>query len=170
MAAADMSARVRHDRLADLRLHFQQQLLGWFRGQEVPQRLRAMRRTLLAMAACCTAKHSRRLCWVAAGVFEGFERGLIKGDATEMRRTAARIDRLIRRMIEEGEASLLGSDVDEVTRKLLYIVAHAPHLTPRMVLLRQTYALDELVPDVGELDQARGSMAGYNRNLLEVLG
>jgi chemosensory pili system protein ChpA (sensor histidine kinase/response regulator) len=167
MAAADMSARVRHDRLVDLRLHFQQQLLGWFRGQEVPQRLRAMRRTLLAMAACCTAKHSRRLCWVAAGVFEGLERGLIKGDATEMRRTAAHIDRLIRRMIEEGEASLLGSDVDEVTRKLLYIVAHAPRLTPRMALLRQTYALDELVPDIGELDQARGSMAGYNRNLLD---
>ena len=167
IAAADLSARVRHDRLADLRLHFQQQLLGWFRGQEVPQRLRAMRRTLLAMAACCTAKHSRRLCWVAAGVFEGLERGLIKGDATEMRRTAAHIDRLVRRVIEEGEASLLGTDVDEVTRGLLYIVAHAPHLTPRMALLRQTYALDELVPDVGELDQARGSMAGYNRNLLD---
>ncbi|MEO8747946.1 MAG: Hpt domain-containing protein [Rhodanobacter sp.] len=166
-AAIDLSARARRDKLVDLRLHFQQQLLGWFRGQDIPQRLRFMRRTLLAITANCSAIHSRRLWWIAAGVFEGLERGLIKEDPTEMRRLAAHIDRMVRQLIEQGEESLRWSDADDVSRKLLYIVAHAPRSSPHMAMLRQVYALDELVPAVGELAQAQGSMAGYNRNLLD---
>lgn len=166
-AAFDLPANVRHDKLVDLRLHFQQQLLGWFRGQDIPQRLRSMRRTLLAITANCSALRSRRLWWIAAGVLEGLERGLIKEGPTEMRRLAAHLDRLVRQLIEQGEDSLRDTDADELTRKLLYIVAHASRFSPHMALLRQSYALDELIPEVRELTQAQGSMTGYNRNLLD---
>ena len=167
VAPLDLPTQLRHDKLVDLRLHFQQQLLGWFRGQDVPQRLRAMRRTLLAITGNCSATYSRRLWWIAAGVFEGLERGLIKEDMTEMRRLAAHIDRLVRQLIDQGEPSLRATDADDVSRKLLYVVAHASRCSPHMALLRQIYALDDLVPAVGELAEAQGSMAGYNRNLLD---
>ena len=47
------------------------------------------------------------------------------------------------------------------------IVAQAKQRSPQMELLRTTYALDSLLPDAGELEHARGSMAGHNRALLD---
>jgi chemosensory pili system protein ChpA (sensor histidine kinase/response regulator) len=166
-ALSDEQAQAYRGELAGLRLHFQQQLLGWFRGQDVPQRLRAMRKTLLAITARCFHVHGRRLWWIAAGVMEGLEQGMIKDADGEVRRLIARVDRHIRDLIEHGEDSLRGSDADEVACKLLYLVAHARQSSPQMELLRQTYALDDLVPQASELAHAQGSMAGHNRALLD---
>ncbi|MEO7199650.1 MAG: Hpt domain-containing protein, partial [Dokdonella sp.] len=166
-APDNVPAQAYHDELVDLRLHFQQQLLGWFRGQDIPQRLRAMRKTLLAIAARCTQVHGRRLWWIAAGVLEGLEQGMFKGDAGEVRRLIARVDRHIRELIELGEDSLRSEETDEVACRLLYLVAHAAHCSPHMDLLRATYGLDDLIPAPGELAHAQGSMAGHNRALLD---
>jgi chemosensory pili system protein ChpA (sensor histidine kinase/response regulator) len=166
-ALSDEQAQAYRSDMAALRLQFQQQLLGWFRGQDVPQRLRAMRKTLLAITARCYHVHGRRLWWIAAGVMEGLEQGVLKDADGDIRRSIARVDRHIRDLIEHGEGSLRGGDADEVACKLLYLVAHAPHSSPQMELLRQTYALAELVPQASELAHAQGSMAGHNRALLD---
>ncbi len=150
-----------------MRLRFQQQLLGWFRGQNPAQQLIGMRKTLLAITARCYHVHGRRLWWIAAGVLEGLEQGMIKGHANEVRQLIGKVDRNIRLLIEQGEDSLRGGEADEVACKLLYIVAQAKQRSPQMELLRTTYALDSLLPDVGELEHARGSMAGHNRALLD---
>ncbi|HUH31620.1 MAG TPA: Hpt domain-containing protein, partial [Rhodanobacter sp.] len=166
-ALSELQAQAYRDELVDLRLHFQQQLLGWFRGQDVPQRLRSMRKTLLAITARCYHVHGRRLWWIAAGVLEGLEQGMLKRDAEEIRRLMARVDRHIRQLVESGEDSLRGDDADEVACKLLYTVAQATQSSPHMALLRETYALGNLVPAPGELAHAQGSMTGHNRALLD---
>jgi chemosensory pili system protein ChpA (sensor histidine kinase/response regulator) len=170
LAPAAMSAAYAESHrgeLVNLRLRFQQQLLNWFRGQSVPQQLIGMRKTLLAITARCYHVHGRRLWWIAAGVLEGLEQGMIKGHAGEVRQLIGKVDRSIRQLIEHGEDSLRGSDADVVACKLLYIVAQAKQRSPQMELLRHTYALDSLVPDAGELEHARGSMSGHNRALLD---
>ncbi|MFZ0869274.1 MAG: Hpt domain-containing protein [Rhodanobacter sp.] len=170
LAPAAMSAAYAESHrgeLVNLRLRFQQQLLSWFRGQAVPQQLVGMRKTLLAITARCYHVHGRRLWWIAAGVLEGLEQGMIKGHASEVRQLIGKVDRSIRQLIEHGEDSLRGSEADEVACKLLYIVAQAKQRSPQMELLRHTYALDSLVPDAGELEHARGSMSGHNRALLD---
>jgi chemosensory pili system protein ChpA (sensor histidine kinase/response regulator) len=170
LAPAAMSAAYAESHrgeLVNLRLRFQQQLLNWFRGQAVPQQLVGMRKTLLAITARCYHVHGRRLWWIAAGVLEGLEQGMIKGHAGEVRQLIGKVDRSIRQLIEHGEDSLRGSDADAVACKLLYIVAQAKQRSPQMELLRHTYALDSLVPDAGELEHARGSMSGHNRALLD---
>ncbi len=166
-ALSEEQALAYRGELAGLRLRFQQQLLGWFRGQDVPQRLRAMRQTLLAITARCFHVHGRRLWWIAGGVMEGLEQGVIKDADGEIRRLIARVDRHMRDLVEHGESSLRGGDADEVACKLLYVVAHAHHGSPHMELLRQTYALAGLVPQADELAHAQGSMAGHNRALLD---
>ncbi len=153
--------------LPDLRLRFQQQLLAWFRGQDTAQQLAGMRKTLLAITARCYHVHGRRLWWIAAGVLEGLEHGMLKGHATEVRQLIGKVDRNIRLLIEHGENSLRAGDADEVACKLLYIVAQARQRSPQMEQLCITYGLDDLVPDAGELEHARGSMAGHNRALLD---
>ena len=166
-AMSEAYAEAHRGELVDLRLRFQQQLLGWFRGQNAGQQLIGMRKTLLAITARCHHVHGRRLWWIAAGVLEGLEQGALKSHAGEVRQLIGKVDRNIRLLIEQGEDSLRGGEADEVACKLLYIVAQAKQRSPQMELLRTTYALDSLLPDVGELEHARGSMAGHNRALLD---
>ncbi len=166
-AMSEAYAEAHRGELVDLRLRFQQQLLGWFRGQNPALQLANMRKTLLAITARCHYAHGRRLWWIASGVLEGLEQGQLKGFAGEIRQLVGKVDRNIRQLIEHGEDSLRGGEADEVACKLLYIVAQAKQHSPQMELLRSTYALDSLLPDAGELEHARGSMAGHNRALLD---
>jgi len=166
-AMSEAYAAAHRVELSGLRLRFQHQLLAWFRGQDAAQQLVGMRKTLLAITARCYHVHGRRLWWIAAGVLEGLEQGMLKGHAAEVRQLIGKVDRNIRLLIEHGENSLRASDADEVACKLLYIVAQAKQCSPQMELLRTTYALDSLLPDAGELEHARGSMAGHNRALLD---
>jgi chemosensory pili system protein ChpA (sensor histidine kinase/response regulator) len=166
-AMSESYADAHRGELVDLRLRFQQQLLSWFRGQNAAAQLVAMRKTLLAITARCYHVHGRRLWWIAAGVLEGLEQGMLKGHAGEVRQLIGKVDRNIRLLIEHGENSLRAGDADEVACKLLYIVAQAKQRSPQMELLRTTYALDSLLPDANELEHARGSMSGHNRALLD---
>ncbi|HVC16899.1 MAG TPA: Hpt domain-containing protein, partial [Rhodanobacter sp.] len=166
-AMSEEYAEAHRGELKDLRLRFQQQLLGWFRGQNAAQQLIGMRKTLLAITARCYHVHARRLWWIAAGVLEGMEQGVLQSHAGEVRQLLGRVDRSIRKLIESGEDSLRGDDADDAACSLLYLVAQARQRSPHMELLRQTYALDSLLPDADELEHARGSMAGHNRALLD---
>ncbi|MEO8810525.1 MAG: Hpt domain-containing protein, partial [Rhodanobacter sp.] len=166
-AMSEAYAAIHRPELSGLRLRFQHQLLAWFRGQDAAQQLVNMRKTLLAITARCFHVHGRRLWWIAAGVLEGLEQGMLKGQAGEVRQLIGKVDRNIRLLIEHGENSLRSGDADEVACKLLYLVAQAKQRSPHMEQLRTTYALDSLVPDAGELEHARGSMSGHNRALLD---
>ena len=167
-AAANAADAQRHKgEIAELRLHFQQQMLAWFRGQSAPHQLAGMRKALVAITARCATTPGRRLWWIAAGVLEGLDHGVLKNHAAEVRQLIGRVDRSIRQLIEHGEESLQGSDADDLARKLLYIVAQSKQRSPQMAQLAQTYNLDGLVPDAAELEHARGSMAGHNRALLD---
>ncbi|MBD8898033.1 Hpt domain-containing protein [Rhodanobacter sp. DHG33] len=164
-AMSEAQAAERRGELAELRLQFQQHMLAWFRGQS--QSLPSMRKALQAIAARCYHVHGRRLWWIAAGVVEGLEHGMLGAHATELRQLLGKVDRHIRQLIEQGEGSLRGGDADDLCNRLLYIVAQSRQHSPHMELLRRTYALDSLLPDADELEHARGSMAGHNRALLD---
>jgi len=166
-AMSEAYAATHRAELPGLRLRFQHQLLAWFRGQDAAQQLVGMRKTLLAITARCHHVHGRRLWWIAAGVLEGLEQGMLRGQAAEVRQLIGKVDRNIRLLIEHGENSLRSGDADEVACKLLYLVAQARQRSPHMEQLRTTYGLDSLLPNAGELEHARGSMAGHNRALLD---
>ncbi|WP_424681540.1 Hpt domain-containing protein [Frateuria sp. YIM B11624] len=166
-AQGEVDVAAQRSAITTLRLRFQQQLLAWFRGQNAPQQLVGMRETLLGIAGRCWTVPGRRLWWIAAGVLEGLEQGMLKSHAAEIRQLIGKVDRNIRQLVEQGEASLRGGDADELASKLLYIVAQARQASPQMTLLKQTYRLDSLLPDAAELEHARGSMAGHNRALLD---
>ena len=167
-AAANAVDAQRHKgEIAELRLRFQQQLLSWFRGQGNGNQLALMRNSLNAISARCATIPGRRLWWIAAGVLEGLDQGMLKNHAAEVRQLIGRVDRSVRQLLEHGEESLRGGDADDLARKLLYFVAQSKQRSPQMLQLAQTYNLDGLVPDQGELEHARGSMTGHNRALLD---
>ena len=165
-AASKEIADHKRGEIAELRVRFQQQLLAWFRGQSEGG-LAGMRQMLDAISARCYSIPGRRLWWIASGVLEGLQQGVLKPQASEVRQLIGRVDRSIRQLIEQGEGNMRGGDADELARKLLYVVAQSKQRTPQMALLAKTYALDALLPDASELEHARGSMSGHNRALLD---
>jgi chemosensory pili system protein ChpA (sensor histidine kinase/response regulator) len=167
VAANTADAQRHKGEIAELRLRFQQQLLSWFRGQGNGNQLALMRNTLNAISARCATIPGRRLWWIAAGVLEGLDQGMLKNHAAEVRQLIGRVDRSVRQLLEHGEESLRGGDADDLARKLLYFVAQSKQRSPQMLQLAQTYNLDGLVPDQSELEHARGSMTGHNRALLD---
>jgi chemosensory pili system protein ChpA (sensor histidine kinase/response regulator) len=166
-ATAPVDAQRRKAEVNELRLRFQQQLLAWFRGQGGAQQITGMRNTLNAIAARCSTVPGRRLWWITSGVLEGLDHGMLKSYAADVRQLIGKVDRCIRQLIEQGEDGMQGGDADDLSRKLLYIVAQSKQRSPQMALLAQTYSLDGLMPDAAELEHARGSMAGHNRALLD---
>jgi chemosensory pili system protein ChpA (sensor histidine kinase/response regulator) len=167
VAVHDAAPERQRSEVSTLRLRFQQQLLSWFRGQGNDQQLGGMIQTLDAITARCHSVPGRRLWWIAAGVLEGLQQGSLKAQAGEVRQLIGKVDRSIRQLVEHGENSLRGGDADELARKLLYVVGQVRQGSPRMDLLRQTYALDALLPEESEIEHARGSMSGHNRALLD---
>ncbi|MET0506204.1 MAG: Hpt domain-containing protein, partial [Luteibacter sp.] len=155
--------------IAELRVRFQQQLLAWFRGQGNERQLLGMRATLDGIAARCYTIAGRRLWWIAAGVLEGLERGVLRAHEKDVRQLIGRVDRSIRELVDGGEEALLNGDADELARKLLYYVAQAKPGSERLEELRQTYRLDGLLPQAAEVAHARGSMSGHNRALLDTV-
>lgn len=168
--ASDPSVAEAHRaELNELRVRFQQQLLAWFRGQGNERQLLGMRATLDAIAARCYTIAGRRLWWIAAGVLEGLERGVLRAHEKDVRQLIGRVDRSIRELVEGGEEVLLTGESDDLARKLLYYVAQAKTGSDRIEELRQTYRLDGLLPRAAELEHARGSMSGHNRALLDTV-
>ena len=155
--------------LAELRVRFQQQLLAWFRGQGNDRQLLGMRATLDSLAARCYTIAGRRLWWIAAGVLEGLERGVLRAHEKDVRQLIGRVDRSIRELVDGGEDALLNGDSDELARKLLYYAAQAKPGSERIEELRETYRLDGLLPQAAEVEHARGSMSGHNRALLDTV-
>ena len=168
--AADPAAAEAHrGELPELRARFQQQLLAWFRGQGSDRQLLGMRATLDSIAARCYTIAGRRLWWIAAGVLEGLERGVLRAHEKDVRQLIGRVDRSIRELVDGGEEAILTGDSDELARKLLYYVAQARQGSDRIDELRQAYRLDGLLPRAAEVEHARGSMSGHNRALLDTV-
>lgn len=168
--AADPAAAEAHRaELPELRARFQQQLLAWFRGQGSDRQLLGMRATLDSIAARCYTIAGRRLWWIAAGVLEGLERGVLRAHEKDVRQLIGRVDRSIRELVDGGEEAMLTGDSDELARKLLYYVAQARQGSDRIDELRQAYRLDGLLPRAAEVEHARGSMSGHNRALLDTV-
>jgi chemosensory pili system protein ChpA (sensor histidine kinase/response regulator) len=106
--AADPAAAEAHrSELPELRARFQQQLLAWFRGQGSDRQLLGMRGTLDSIAARCYTIAGRRLWWIAAGVLEGLERGVLRAHEKEVRQLIGRVDRSIRELVDGGEEAFI---------------------------------------------------------------
>ena len=154
---------------AALRVRFQQSLLSWFRGQGGNAALNGMRDTLDLLTACCHTLVGRRLWWIAAGVLDGLGQGVLDEHGSEVKQLIGRVDRCIRALIEHGEDALDDGEAVELAYKLLYYVARAKSGSARLNEVRDTYRLQQLLPDAVEVEHARSAMAGHNRELLDTV-
>ncbi len=160
LAASDLRAQALR-----LRLAFQAALLKWFRDEGAAEHLRRLIDVLDRLRSISHDAATRRLWWIGAGVIDAVENGgLEAGVAVKL--LFGRVDREIHRFATSGEAAFSAAPSRELTKSLLYYVAHSTDHGARSTAIRNAYHLDTLLPTVTELQHAQGSMTGRNKNLL----
>jgi len=151
-----------------LRTNFQTGLLHWFRNANPAEAIGGLLGTLERLRAMTTQDEARRLWWVAAGVLDAINSGGIEASAA-LKTLYGRVDREIKRLADVGEASFRVEPPRELTKNLLYYVAHTRADTERVRDIKATYQLEQLLPSDAELEHAKGSLAGKNRALLDTV-
>ncbi len=153
-----------------LRLAFQAALLKWFRDEGSAEHLNRLIDVLDRLRRISSGADARRLWWIAAAVIEAVENGGLEASVA-VKLLFGRVDREIHRFAKDGEMGFAATPPRDLTKNLLYYVAHSGDAGTfpdgvRSAEVRSAYHLDTLLPTAGEMQHAQGSMTGHNRNLL----
>ncbi|MGH8121936.1 MAG: Hpt domain-containing protein, partial [Rudaea sp.] len=165
--AALPAAKLRNE-TRRLRNSFQRELLQWIRDSQASAPLERMGDVLDRLYSVCSFDDVRRLWWVANGVLDGVRSSAITASIA-IKLLFGKVDREIKRLGDEGEAAFATVPPRDLTRNLLYYLAHAKVDTVRAGDIRELYKLDSLLPSAQELEHAHGSISGHNRALLDTV-
>lgn len=169
-APQPLPAAERRTQALRLRLAFQAALLKWFRDETASEHLDRMIDVLDRLRRISHHENARRLWWVASGAIEAVrDGGIVSSVAVKL--LFGRVDREIARFAADGDDGFAAAPPRELTKNLLYYIAHsssdgAGMRGPRCSELIRLYRLDLLLPTDVELQHAQGSMTGRNKNLL----
>ncbi len=160
----------RQDTVAGAQSRFEQALAAW-PEHGVPADAAALAAAAATLLENARHDTTRRMLWVLSSAADALRDGaLAASDA--LRSAFTGIARAVRQAHEDESfpAAAQGVASQEPTRQLLYLVAQgsAPH--PSLDALREAFELDAHAPSEAELDHARGSLSGRNRDLLNTVG
>ena len=146
---------------------YQLSLLSVFRDQQQPRTLARMIDVFGALEAASRQAVLRRLWWVGAALVETLGDGAAVPVAIKL--LLGRLDREMRRLIKQGEATGARELSPDLLKNLLYYVARAESVGPRAEAVRETFHLDDLLPKEGGLEVARRELSAPNLKLLETV-
>ena len=151
-----------------MRAQFQLALLKWFRNDDIDGNLTRLAEILDRLISQTHELEARRLFWVAAGVLEALRAKAFE-PSLQLKQTIGKVEREIKRLADSGERSFRSEPPHELTRNLLYFVAHAPTEHGRIGEMREVFGLAALLPSEAEVEHARSSLSGHNRSLLDTV-
>jgi chemosensory pili system protein ChpA (sensor histidine kinase/response regulator) len=151
-----------------LRTNFQSGLLHWFRNTNPTDAIRTLNGVLDRLRGLTTVEEARRVWWVAGGVLDAIRDGGVESSAA-LKLLIGRVDREIKRLADVGEQSFRVDPPRELSKNLLYYIAHSTARGERVQEIRRTYKLDSLLPTERELEHAKGALGGRNRALLDTV-
>jgi chemosensory pili system protein ChpA (sensor histidine kinase/response regulator) len=153
---------------ARLRTAFQLSLLRWIRDESAADQLDRLIDVLDRVRGLCTNEDARRLWWIATGLLETVRSGAVEANAA-VKLLFGKIDRQIKRLVDSGEADFSADPPNELTKNLLYYIAHSTATGTRSEEIASLYRLDSLLPSDREVEHAKGSISGHNRALLDTV-
>ncbi|KFN45631.1 Hpt domain-containing protein, partial [Arenimonas metalli] len=155
-------------RAEGMRNLFQGALLRWLKDDNSQATIRDLTDVCEQLVPITDSEHARRLFWVAAGTLDALAKKSFEA-SNPLKQALAKVEREIKRLAEGGDAAFRSDPPLELTRQLLYFVAHAPTDAGRIGEIRQVFGLGEYLPSESELAHARGSLSGRNRALLSTV-
>ncbi len=150
------------------RSQFQIALLRWFKGQDADANLARMIEVCDRLVGTIAQEEGRRLFWVAGAVIFGVRSGEIEA-TPQLKQTVGRVEREIKHLADAGDTGFRADPPRELTRNLLYFIAHGRANSDRLAEIRSAFRLDMFVPTAEEFEDARRSISGHNRALLDTV-
>ncbi|WP_395787800.1 Hpt domain-containing protein [Aquimonas sp.] len=150
------------------RSQFQIALLRWFKGVEPEINLARMIEVCDRLVSVVTQEEGRRLFWVGGSVLFGVRSGEIEA-SQQLKQTVGRVEREVKHLADAGENGFRVDPPRELTRNLLYFVAHGRSNSDRLAEVRSVFQLDMFVPTAEEFEDARRSISGHNRALIDTV-
>jgi chemosensory pili system protein ChpA (sensor histidine kinase/response regulator) len=144
---------------------YQSALLRWMKDDSDAASTADMIDVCEQLVPMTHAESARRLFWVAAGTLDAYAKGSIQRNVG-LKQSLAKVEREIKRLADGGDQAFRNDPPIELTRQLLYFVAHEGSHEGRIGEIREVFGLDENLPKESELAHARGSLTGHNRALL----
>ncbi|HEY5667199.1 MAG TPA: Hpt domain-containing protein [Gammaproteobacteria bacterium] len=148
-----------------LRPKFQSALLGWIRGGDPAGHLGALIQVCDALQAQAQSEPVRQLWAVTAGVLVALRFGDYESSIA-IKRLLGQVDRQLKLLVDSGEQSVVSAPPVELMNSLLYYVARATTDDERLKNLKQTFDVENAIPDAEEIEQAREDLAGPSANLM----
>ncbi len=151
-----------------LRPHYQIGLLGWFKGEKVAASLKRMLAVLTELEKNSPGAASRRIWSISAALVDGLSTNGIDSNVS-VKTLFGQVDRSIKQLIDAGEEHFVENVPTELLKNLLYYVARVKSQSPRVIDIKSTYRLEQLLPADNELEEARSGMGGLNSELLSTV-
>ena len=150
-----------------LRKAYEGAFLLWLK-QDDPRIVTRLQQVLDKLITATTVERPRKLFWIASGVLSGIAAEVLE-PVRDVKLLFGRVDQVIKKLALKGEQSLDDPDLDALMQRLLFHVAQSKTGDPRVDEMREVFSLTDLVPTEDELEHAKGSMQGHNRELLSTV-
>jgi len=127
------------------RIDYHKALLGWYRGKDVDGALRALRDLLSAVSSKAGTARMRRMLDAADAVLVAIAEDTVDSSIA-VKLLFGRLDRFLKRAIDEGEEAAVRSFPAELLKNLLYYVARSNSDNPVIEAVRQSADLANSFP------------------------
>ncbi|PMY60194.1 MULTISPECIES: Hpt domain-containing protein [Pseudomonas] len=151
--------------LRKLRHMLQTALVDLLREQDVKNSLGYMAKVFERLQVLCQNAPLGPLWQIALALVEGMGSGAI-ANSPAVRSLLKDADRELKRLYEQGIAGVNQAAPDELLKSLLFYIAKARYPTAQMQTMKDTYGLDDALPDNALVDQERARMAGPDRDAM----
>ncbi len=151
-----------------LRPRYQAALLSWLKGERPDSSLAVIADVAGSLERAAAEVPVYQVWWVLGGLVEALRQGGLTVSAA-VKRLLGQVDRQIRRLIDEGEAGFASSPPVELLNSLLFYVARASTRGSRVSAIRSAFSLADLLPEEGELEQAREGLSGPSVKLMRTV-
>src|SRR5215467_7006422 len=151
-----------------LRARYQVGLIGWIRGERVEQNLEILAAVAHKLEQIATRQPVFQLWWVVGAVVEALRENGLEGGVS-VKRLLGLGDREIRRLYEQGEARYSQNPAVELLNNLLYYVGRAESSGPRVMAVRASFRLSELLPVDESIEQERENLSAPSVKLMQTV-
>ncbi len=167
-AHADQAGFGAPDLARKLRPRFQVALLGWIRGENLERNLAELDEIAGQLEVHATTQPLFQLWWVAGAVLEALRQGGIDGSVS-VKRLLGHADRELRRLQELGEPAYAAAPPVELLNNLLYYVARSRTGGPRVVSVRRSFRLEEVLAASGQADDTSDTLSAPSVRLMNTV-
>ncbi len=161
--------KVLRPNIARLRAAYQVGLLKWFRDGASEDLYRRMGLLFERLLSVSTQPVLRQLFWITGGVVEALQNNALEL-SNSVKSLFGKVDVELRNLALHGERHFVHHRPESVINNLLYYVAQAEPGGLLVDRIKAHYGLDALLPREEDVEHARGTMSGHNREVLSSVG